>query len=72
LQPVLVVNPRTDAPFVDFVREQLDDLPNPEPGALELRLRERHPAATVHARALTGEPTTVWYVYRDGHWTSSE
>jgi hypothetical protein len=72
VRPVLVVNPRTDASFVDFVDEQMDDLPNADPSAFELRLRERHPAATVHARALTGEPTPVWYVYRDGHWTPSE
>jgi hypothetical protein len=71
LRPVLVVNPRTDASFVDFVQEQVDDLLDADPGALEHRLRARHPAATVHARALAGEPTTVWYVYRDGHWTPS-
>jgi len=69
VRPVLVVNPRTDASFVDFVHEQAGDLPDADPASLEQRLRERHPAATVHARALAGEPTTVWYVYRDGHWT---
>ena len=71
MRPVLVVNPRTDASFVGFVHEQLDDLPSADPAGLELRLRERHPAATVHARSLTGESTIVWYVYRDGHWTPS-
>lgn len=72
MRPVLVVNPRTDASFVEFVTEQIDGLPDADPSALENRLRERHPAATVHVRALAGEPTTVWYVYRDGHWTPSE
>ena len=69
LRPVLVVNPRTDASFVDYVRQQIDDLPDAEPHVLEQRLREHHPAATVHERVLAGEPTTVWYVYRDGRWT---
>jgi hypothetical protein len=72
VRPVLVVNPRTDSSFVEFVTEQIDDLPDADPSSLEHRLRERHPAATVHARALAGEPTTVWYVYRDGHWTPAD
>lgn len=71
MRPVLVLNPRTDASFVDFVREQIDDLPDGDPQALERRLRERHPAATVHVRVLSSEPATVWYVYRDGRWTPS-
>jgi hypothetical protein len=71
VRPVLVVNPRTDASFVDFLRKQFDDLPDADPSSLEQRLRQRYRAATVHVRALTGEPITVWYVYRDGHWTPS-
>jgi hypothetical protein len=71
LRPVLVVNPRTDAPFVTFVREQLDGLNDDDPMALQVRLRERHPAATVHARLLSSEPSIVWYVYRDGRWMPS-
>jgi hypothetical protein len=70
LRAVLVVNPRTDDSFVEFVREQVDGLPD-DPLALECRLRERHPDAAVHARVLSSEPSTVWYVYRDGHWTPS-
>jgi hypothetical protein len=72
LRPVLVVNPRTDSLFVEYVRKQIDDLPDAEPHVLEQRLRKHHPAATVHARVLAGEPTTVWYVYRDGRWIPSE
>lgn len=71
MRPVLVVNPRTDASFVDFVREQVEGLLADDPLALEWRLRERHPEATVHARVLSSEPATVWYVYRDGRWTPS-
>jgi hypothetical protein len=66
-----VVNPRTDASFVAFVREQVDSLPDNDPASLETRLRDRHPAATVHVRLLSSEPMTVWYVYRDGQWTPS-
>jgi hypothetical protein len=69
LRPVLVVNPRTDASFVQFVHEQTDGLLADDPMVLETRLRERYPATTVHARLLSSEPTTVWYVYRDGRWT---
>jgi hypothetical protein len=72
LRPVLVVNPRTDIAFVAFVREQFDHVGDGDPMALETRLRARHPAATVHARLLSSEPSTVWYVYRDGRWTYSE
>ncbi len=71
MRPVLVINPRTDAAFVAFVREQIDDLPDEDPSSLEIRLREHHPAAVVHVRLLSSEPVTVWYVYRDGHWTPS-
>jgi hypothetical protein len=69
LRPVLVVNPRSDASFVEFVQMQVAGHPDDDPADLEGRLRERHPAATVRARVLSNEPMIVWYVYRDGHWT---
>ena len=69
MRPTLVVNPRTDDSFEEFVREQVAGHPDDDPASLEGRLRGRHPAATVRARVLANEPTTVWYVYRDGHWT---
>jgi hypothetical protein len=68
---VLVVNPRTDDSFVQFVRDQVDGLRDEDPLSLQFRLRERHPAATVHARLLSSEPSIVWYVYRDGRWIPS-
>ena len=71
MRPLLVVNPRTDASFVAYVNEQIDGLVEVDPLSLQARLRERHPAATVHARLLSSEPSTVWYVYRDGRWVSS-
>jgi hypothetical protein len=72
LRPVLVVNPRTDASFVEYVDEQVDGLLDSDPLSLQHRLRERHPGATVHARLLSSEPATVWYIYRDGHWTPTD
>jgi len=72
LRPVLLVNPRTDASFVEYVRMQVDGLPDDDPFSLERQLRRRHPAATVRVRGLSSEPATVWYVYRDGHWTPSK
>jgi hypothetical protein len=72
MRPILVVNPRTDASFVEFVRELVAGHSDDDPIALEGRLRERHPAATVRVRVLANEPSTVWYVYRDGHWTLPE
>ena len=72
LRPILVINPRTDASFVDFVREQVEAHPDDDPLALEGHLRERHPLVAVRVRMLANEPTTVWYVYRDGHWTLPE
>ena len=69
MRPVLVVNPRTDPLFVEFVREQLDRRLADEPATFQSRLRERYPEAVVRARELANEPTVVWYVYRDGHWT---
>jgi hypothetical protein len=68
LRPILVINPRTDAEFASFARKSLDGHDGVDPAALERRLRERYPDATVHVRSLSGEPMTVWYLYRDGHW----
>lgn len=69
LRPILVVNPRSDAAFVEFIREQMATLPDDDPLKLQGQLRERYPEATVHVRVLANEPSIVWYVYRDGHWT---
>jgi hypothetical protein len=66
----LIINPVTDRDFVSEAERHLDD------GAttvdlLESRLRVRYPRAVVHARELSGESTTIWYVYRDGRWTNA-
>jgi len=72
LRPVLVVNPRTDVSFVAFAREQLDGRSEADPMALQGRLRARYPDAVVRVRVLANEPSVVWYVYRDGHWTPAD
>jgi hypothetical protein len=68
-RPILVPNPRSDRSFVTYIdhlsREELSTAT-----ALEARLREQFPRAVVRARGLSGEDVTMWYVYRDGHWTS--
>jgi hypothetical protein len=72
LRPILVVNPRTDTEFAATARELLDASPEDDPVVLERRLRERYPTATIHVRSLSNEPTIVWYLYRDGHWTGPD
>lgn len=68
MQPILVINPRTDAAFRNHVHEMLNGLERPED--LAQRLRARYPEVVVRPRQLSGERSAVWYVYRDGSWTS--
>lgn len=67
MSPTLVVNPRHDIDFVTraaaIVAGGIDS-----PSALQDRLREHYPRVVVRARELNGEPFTIWYVYREGHW----
>jgi hypothetical protein len=70
MQPTLVINPADDEVFAGFAHLLVDH------GAasteeLEQRLRTVYPETSVHRRELTGESTTIWYVYRDGHWLNS-
>ena len=67
MTPKLVVNPSTDAEFIGFAQDILDD-GVVSATELERRLRAVYPRAVVHARLLSGEPILVWYVYRDGYW----
>ena len=69
MRPTLVINPMTDRAFVALAEELVEGgVATTE--ALESALRVRYPRAAVHARDLAGEPITIWYVYRDGHWTN--
>jgi hypothetical protein len=68
--PVLVLNPPDDPEFRALATRLLDEgvlLP----ASLQGRLREQHPYAIVRPRDLVGEPTPVWYVYRDGRWVGA-
>ena len=69
VRPILVVNPVADRTFKAFAEQQLDE-GSSSVSDLEARLRVRYPRAAVHARELSGEPIAIWYVYRDGHWTT--
>lgn len=69
MRPTLVANPVSDRVFQAFAEQQLDEGVE-ELAVFQMRLRVRYPQAIVHARDLTGEPTAVWYVYRDGQWTN--
>ena len=68
MHPTLVINPRSDAVFFGRVHEELDGLDQPE--ELARRLRAWYPDVIVRPRQLSGERSAVWYVYRDGRWTS--
>ena len=66
-RPILILNPRDDDAFVRYA-EELAAAGAQTPEALQRGLRERYPSAAVRPRDLSSERTTVWYVYRDGHW----
>ncbi len=68
MHPILVINPRSDTAFVDHVNAELVGVQRPED--LAKRLRARYPDVVVRPRDLSSEPVAVWYVFRDGHWTS--
>lgn len=69
MRPILILNPRQDAEFVDRVRRvEQDGLATPDD--LVERLRAWYPDIVVRPRELSSEPAVVWYVYRDGRWTS--
>ena len=70
-EPTLIVNPRGDEAFLDFVREQLRDGPMTA-AELEGALRTKYPRASVRERGLAGEPRPTWYVYREGTWVRIE
>ena len=70
MKPTLIINPVTDHDFVTAAERHVEAGAR-SPGELESRLRVVYPRAVVHARELSGEPVTVWYVYRDGRWTDA-
>ncbi len=69
VRPILILNPRSDTAFVEAVRAiETDQLAGPDD--LAQRLRSACPGIVVRPRELSSERAVVWYVYRDGHWTS--
>lgn len=71
MQPhVQLIIPRRDAAFVALVDREAVRVAVPE--ELQARLRATYPDAIVRRRGLAGESVEVWYVYRDGHWTSAD
>jgi hypothetical protein len=71
LKPILVVNPVSDAAFVNLANEMIAEAV-PTPVELQDRLRNRYPRAVVRPRVLSGEPIEIWYVYREGYWIRAE
>jgi hypothetical protein len=63
---LLTVNPADDPTFRAEVERCATLTPVPE--ILEALLRERYPRAIVRQRAISDEPVSTWYVYRDGRW----
>jgi hypothetical protein len=68
--PVLIVNPRTDAAFTAGIEAALDS-GAATPEALADALRPEYPMVHVRERGLAGDSWPVWYVYRDGRWVGS-
>ena len=68
MRPIVILNPRSDARFVELVSELMTDAVG-ETADLQAGLRAEFPEAVVRRRELSSESTEVWYVYRDGRWT---
>lgn len=69
MRPILVLNPRHDAAFVEAA-EGLVLAGAGSPAELEAGLRQRYPRAVVRPRDLSDERVVMWYVYREGHWVN--
>ncbi len=70
MKPTLIANPVTDREFVAAAEGHVAAGVRTT-SELQARLRVGYPQTVVHARELSGEPVTVWYVYRDGRWTDA-
>ena len=70
-QPTILRNPSNDAAFEAAIQALMNEGVT-ELGAFRTRLRESFPLAEVRRRELAWESEEVWYVYRDGRWTSGD
>jgi hypothetical protein len=66
--PVLFVDPSSDDAFSVAAERALVGAHSID--RFTALLRETYPRVEVHPREISGEPVTIWYVYREGHWTS--
>lgn len=69
-KPTVIRNPAGDMEFKAAVDAAMAGTVT-ESAALQESLRHAYPNAVVRPRELAGERGRVWYVYRDGRWTSS-
>jgi hypothetical protein len=68
-EPTIVLNPPNDKQFKAAVEAAMvGTVLSSE--ALQEILQQAYPKALVRPRELAGERGLVWYVYRDGRWTS--
>jgi hypothetical protein len=67
----IIRNPANDPEFEravnDIIRAGVRDAVT-----AQALLREAYPRAVIRPRGLTGEPTPVWYVYREGRWIAGD
>lgn len=70
MRPTLVINPRHDHAFAQFTESLVSDGHTTAAG-LQAALQNRYPNVKVRARDLEAEKNVVFYVYREGHWTSN-
>ena len=68
-KPIIVRNPADDLQFKAAVEAAMAGTVSSS-GALQDILRRAYPNVLVRPRELAGERGLVWYVYRDGRWTS--
>ena len=68
-KPTIIRNPADDAQFQAAVEAAMAGTVSGS-AALQEILRRAYPNAIVRPRELAGERGLVWYVYRDGRWTS--
>ena len=64
-RPRLFCLPSSDRLFATIVEEIAESLTLQSTRELEDVLRPTYPDISVHRRELEGEPTPIWYVYRE-------
>jgi hypothetical protein len=65
VRPRLYAIPSSDRSFAAVVENVASRLALRSPYELEDALRPLYPLVSVHPRELTGEPASIWYVYRE-------